>query len=175
MARIGRRCDGTWLAGAAGMGSEHGHHRRAAAASWLRRSLLLAGQALRARPQVGPFHGLYELTWRDFQGSHSLEVPISGTGVGCPRCGSAGPERPADRGWRRMAQCRRPQPRSVPRPAQVRQPFRVFPKRYFRYDNRLHPDNDSFNSFTRCHHDKRGAAFPLGMAHSLPACMGELR
>ncbi len=32
--------------------------------------------------KVGPFHGLYKLTWRDFQGSHSLEVPISGIGVG---------------------------------------------------------------------------------------------
>ncbi|HEY2305609.1 MAG TPA: hypothetical protein VGI05_07000 [Streptosporangiaceae bacterium] len=32
--------------------------------------------------KAGPFHGLYKVTWRDFQGSHSLEVPISGTGVG---------------------------------------------------------------------------------------------
>ena len=32
--------------------------------------------------KVGPFHGLHKLTWRDFQGGHSLEVPISGTGVG---------------------------------------------------------------------------------------------
>jgi hypothetical protein len=32
--------------------------------------------------KAGPFRGLYEVTWRDFQGSHSLEVPISGTGVG---------------------------------------------------------------------------------------------
>ena len=32
--------------------------------------------------KVGPFHGLYKVTWRDVLGSHSLEVPISGTGVG---------------------------------------------------------------------------------------------
>jgi hypothetical protein len=32
--------------------------------------------------KVAPFHGLYKVTWRDFQGNHSLEVPITGTGVG---------------------------------------------------------------------------------------------
>jgi hypothetical protein len=32
--------------------------------------------------KAGPFHGLYKVTWRDALGSHSLEVPISGTGVG---------------------------------------------------------------------------------------------
>jgi Abnormal spindle-like microcephaly-assoc'd, ASPM-SPD-2-Hydin/PQQ-like domain len=32
--------------------------------------------------KAGPFHGLYKVTWRDGLGSHSLEVPISGTGVG---------------------------------------------------------------------------------------------
>jgi len=31
---------------------------------------------------AGPFHGLYKVTWRDGQGTHTLEVPISGTGVG---------------------------------------------------------------------------------------------
>jgi outer membrane protein assembly factor BamB len=32
--------------------------------------------------KAGPFHGLYKVTWRDVWGSHSLEVPITGTGVG---------------------------------------------------------------------------------------------
>ena len=32
--------------------------------------------------KAGPFHGLYKVTWRDVWGSHSLEVPISGTGAG---------------------------------------------------------------------------------------------
>jgi outer membrane protein assembly factor BamB len=32
--------------------------------------------------KAGPFHGLYKVTWRDVWGSHSLQVPISGTGVG---------------------------------------------------------------------------------------------
>ena len=32
--------------------------------------------------KAGPFHGLYKVTWRDVWGNHSLEVPISGTGVG---------------------------------------------------------------------------------------------
>jgi putative pyrroloquinoline-quinone binding quinoprotein/ASPM-SPD-2-Hydin domain-containing protein/putative pyrroloquinoline-quinone-binding quinoprotein len=32
--------------------------------------------------KAGPFHGLYKITWRDVLGSHSLEVPISGTGAG---------------------------------------------------------------------------------------------
>jgi ASPM-SPD-2-Hydin domain-containing protein len=32
--------------------------------------------------RAGPFHGLYKVTWRDVWGNHSLEVPISGTGVG---------------------------------------------------------------------------------------------
>ena len=31
--------------------------------------------------KAGPFHGLYKVTWRDTLGNHSLEVPISGTGV----------------------------------------------------------------------------------------------
>jgi hypothetical protein len=31
--------------------------------------------------KAGPFHGLYKVTWHDGLGSHSLEVPISGTGV----------------------------------------------------------------------------------------------
>ena len=31
--------------------------------------------------KAGPFHGLYKVTWRDDLGNHSLEVPISGTGV----------------------------------------------------------------------------------------------
>ena len=31
---------------------------------------------------AGPFHGLYKVTWRDVLGNHSLEVPISGTGMG---------------------------------------------------------------------------------------------
>jgi hypothetical protein len=30
----------------------------------------------------GPFHGLYRVTWRDVRGNHSLEVPISGSGIG---------------------------------------------------------------------------------------------
>ena len=32
--------------------------------------------------KAGPFRGLYKVTWRDVWGNHSLEVPISGTGVG---------------------------------------------------------------------------------------------
>lgn len=32
--------------------------------------------------KAGPFHGRYKVTWRDVWGDHSLEVPISGTGVG---------------------------------------------------------------------------------------------
>jgi hypothetical protein len=32
--------------------------------------------------KAGPFHGLYKVTWHDGLGSHSLEVPISGTGAG---------------------------------------------------------------------------------------------
>jgi outer membrane protein assembly factor BamB len=32
--------------------------------------------------KAGPFHGLYKVTWRDVWGNHSLEVPITGTGVG---------------------------------------------------------------------------------------------
>jgi len=32
--------------------------------------------------KAGPFHGLYKVTWRDPQGAHTLEVPISGTGAG---------------------------------------------------------------------------------------------
>jgi PQQ-like domain/Abnormal spindle-like microcephaly-assoc'd, ASPM-SPD-2-Hydin len=32
--------------------------------------------------KTGPFHGLYKVTWRDVWGNHSLEVPITGTGVG---------------------------------------------------------------------------------------------
>jgi hypothetical protein len=32
--------------------------------------------------KAGPFHGLYKVTWKDGQGTHTLEVPISGTGVG---------------------------------------------------------------------------------------------
>ena len=32
--------------------------------------------------KAGPFHGLYKVTWQDGLGSHSLEVPISGTGIG---------------------------------------------------------------------------------------------
>ena len=32
--------------------------------------------------KAGPLHGLYKVTWRDVWGNHSLEVPISGTGVG---------------------------------------------------------------------------------------------
>ena len=32
--------------------------------------------------QAGAFHGLYKVGWRDAQGAHTLEVPISGTGVG---------------------------------------------------------------------------------------------
>jgi outer membrane protein assembly factor BamB len=32
--------------------------------------------------KAGPFQGLYKVTWRDVWGDHSLEVPISGTGVG---------------------------------------------------------------------------------------------
>ena len=32
--------------------------------------------------QAGPYHGLYKVTWRDNQGTHTLEVPISGTGIG---------------------------------------------------------------------------------------------
>jgi hypothetical protein len=31
--------------------------------------------------KAGPFHGLYKVTWRDGLGNHSLEVPITGTGV----------------------------------------------------------------------------------------------
>jgi hypothetical protein len=31
---------------------------------------------------AGPFHGLYKVTWRDARGTHTLEVPISGTGLG---------------------------------------------------------------------------------------------
>jgi hypothetical protein len=30
---------------------------------------------------LGRFHGLYKVAWRDCLGSHSLVVPISGTGV----------------------------------------------------------------------------------------------
>jgi len=32
--------------------------------------------------KAGPFRGLYKVTWRDVWGSHSLVVPIAGTGVG---------------------------------------------------------------------------------------------
>jgi outer membrane protein assembly factor BamB len=32
--------------------------------------------------QAGPFHGIYKVTWTDEFGQHSLNVPISGTGVG---------------------------------------------------------------------------------------------
>ena len=32
--------------------------------------------------KAGPFRGLYKVAWRDAQGAHTLEVPISGTGVG---------------------------------------------------------------------------------------------
>ena len=32
--------------------------------------------------KAGPFHGGYKVSWRDVWGSHSLEVPISGTGIG---------------------------------------------------------------------------------------------
>ncbi len=31
--------------------------------------------------KAGPFSGTYKVTWRDVWGTHSLEVPISGTGV----------------------------------------------------------------------------------------------
>jgi hypothetical protein len=32
--------------------------------------------------KAGPFHGLYKVSWRDVWGSHSLEIPITGTGTG---------------------------------------------------------------------------------------------
>jgi len=32
--------------------------------------------------KAGPFRGLYKVTWRDALGAHTLEVPVSGAGVG---------------------------------------------------------------------------------------------
>jgi Abnormal spindle-like microcephaly-assoc'd, ASPM-SPD-2-Hydin len=32
--------------------------------------------------KAGPYHGAYKVTWTDRFGSHSLLVPITGTGVG---------------------------------------------------------------------------------------------
>lgn len=32
-------------------------------------------------PKAGPYHGIYKITWTDESGTHSLNVPLTGTGV----------------------------------------------------------------------------------------------